>query len=302
MKLAIIDYPHALKSAVFGFNEMFDMANNICRQKQLTYHVEVDILNLEQLSKGQFNAVVLPPAVNDEFYFSPSSKLIAWLKRQHKNDVLLCSACAGTFILAATGLLDNRQAVTHWGLAESFKLTYPSVVVNSRKIIHCDGNLITAGGMMSWLDLGFELVSRLTNPDVMRQLGKNLVVDTGNREQRFYQQFVPNKTHRDNAVLWAQDYLSDHLASGIKVRDLAIKANLSERTFLRRFIQATNLRPNEYLQKLRIQKACDLLEATDLPFESIAWQVGYQDTGACRKTFLKIMGLTPKAFRQRFSR
>ena len=79
-------------------------------------------------------------------------------------------------------------------------------------------------------------------------------------------------------------------------------AALKKESFNLRFQQATGFKPTEYIQRLRIQKSCDQLERSNKSFDVIAVEVGYEDSSACRKVFVRIMGLTPKAFRQRFVR
>lgn len=153
---------------------------------------------------------------------------------------------------------------------------------------------------MAWMDLGLELVAEFSNASIMRELGKLMVVDTGQREQRFYKSFVPPLNHGDQDILRAQHFLQSNYATAITIVDLASLGCLGERTFLRRFTKATGDKPTHYLQKLRIQKACEQLESTRDTIEHIAYGVGYEDTSAFRKTFIKIMGLTPKGFRSRF--
>ena len=134
----------------------------------------------------------------------------------------------------------------------------------------------------------------------MRHLGKRLIVDTHRREQRFYQTFSPNMEHRDTAVLGVQKFLQMHFSQTISIKDLADHCCLSERAFLRRFIQATGLQPSVYLQRLRIQEACDLLETTDLSLDAIARNVGYEMSGSFRKLFVRTLGLSPREYRARF--
>ncbi len=153
---------------------------------------------------------------------------------------------------------------------------------------------------MSWLDLGLALVEKLASPYVSRQLGKLLVIDTAGREQRYYQQFSPVFTHVDSVILRAQKSIQSRYRHAVKVSELAKESCLTERTFLRRFVKATGLKPKVYIQRLRVQKACDLLETTQQSFETIANNVGYEDTSACRKIFMRVMGLTPRAFKKRF--
>lgn len=304
--IAIIDYPHALQSAIFGCSEMFLLTNHFCQETSHNAHFQTDIIpvsdiNQPRYKKTCYTAIFIPPALNDAFYRTSSQELDQWLIEKHEQGSILCSACAGAFILASTGLLDQREVTTHCILLEAMSEQYPQVHLSPNQILINDGDIMTAGGMMSWVDLGLELVAQLTTPAIMRQLGRMLVVDTGRREQRYYQQFAPSYTHGDAVILRVQKHLQTHYQDSIKMADLAQQYCLTERTFLRRFIKATQLKPSEYLQRLRIQKVCDLLESTSNTFDAIANTVGYKDTGACRKAFVNIMGLTPQEFKGRFT-
>lgn len=264
---------------------------------------DADIIDWQEdvIRAGDFTVVILPPSGAEQYYLLPSEALTSWLFEQHKAGAVVTSACAGAFVLAQAGLLNNKACTTHWGLAGLFRDKFPNVRLKPESILINEGSIITAGGMMSWLDLGLELVSQLSTPSVMRLLGKMLVVDTGAREQRFYQQFMPNFQHSDSAVLNVQHYMADHFSHTISNQVLSELSCLTERTLQRRFQKATGLNLNQYLQHLRVQKACDLLESSNLAFEAIAYHVGYQDASAFRKVFIKTMGLAPKAFRARFS-
>jgi len=251
-------------------------------------------------AKSKNHIIILPPNIVDEYYLTPEAELNRWIVKQHKQGAVICAVCAGAFILANTGLLNNRPATTHWGLSDQLQTLFTEVEVNAEKIIINDGDLITAGGLMSWMDLGLELVAQFLTPAVMRQLGKFLIIDTAPREQRYYQSFNPRLDHGDDVIHKTQTHIQAKFHTRLTVASLAKKSHLSERTFARHFIQATGFKANEYLQRLRIQKACELLESTKKTFEVIAYDVGYEDVSACRKSFVKIIGLTPKEFRRRF--
>ncbi len=302
MNIAIIKYPGSLQSAIYGLSEMFSLANQLCVEQELPIHFDTDVLKLKQLESADktYKAVLLPPGLENHFYLNPAEHLKKWLIAKHMQGSILCSACAGSFIIASTGLLNNREATTHWGLVNNFTDDYPNVCLKVNEILINDSDIITAGGMMSWVDLGLELVAQFTSPEIMRQLGKILVIDTGQREQRYYQQFRPKTSHADEAVLIAQKKIQTGYKQSIKITDLAKNCYLTERTFLRRFVKATGLKPGEYLQKFRIQKACEQLENTQFSFEIIANNVGYEDSGACRKIFVRLIGLTPGEFKKRF--
>lgn len=310
IRIGIVDYPGALQSAVQGLKEVFIAANRICVQQDQKIAFEIDIYNIEQISafpskefidkQEGLQVVILPPCLESEYYLRPDKSLKQWLLEQRTQGAILCSVCAGAFILAACGVLDQRPATTHWGLTERFSKNYPRVHVDTNKILVNDTDLITAGGLMAWLDLGLELVAQFTQPRIMRLLGKYLIVDTGLREQRYYRSFVPVLNHSDQAVLNVQHYLQVNFAKNILMSELAALSCLGERTFLRRFVKATELKPSQYLQQLRIQKACELIESSHDSVELIATKVGYDDVSAFRKIFIKTMGLTPREFRNRF--
>lgn len=242
----------------------------------------------------------MPPALSGEYYKTPSLALVTYLQTAHKTGTLLCSACAGAFILANTQLLDHRAATTHWQLATEFNEQFKQVNLNIESLLINDGDIITAGGLMSWIDLGLELVAQFTRPKIMRALGKLLIVDTGKREQRYYGSFTPKFNHGNAQILQVQHYIQKHFDQPLCVAKLAGLAHMSERTFLRQFSNATTLKPIQYIQRIRVQKACDLLETTTQSFEQIALNLSYEDVNSFRKVFIKIIGLSPTAFRARF--
>ncbi|WP_206380324.1 GlxA family transcriptional regulator [Vibrio genomosp. F6] len=305
IQIAIIDYPESLKTATYGFIEMFQLANRIIIDQHLSYHFESTIIqvpapDINPALNLQFDIILLPPSNQSSYYLQPDLNLIGWLSNQHKNGAIISAACAGVFILAETQLLKKRSVTTHWALSQLFKQHHPDIPLDSDKILINHRDVITAGGMMSWLDLGFEIVSQYSHPHVMRQLGKMMVVDTGQREQRYYQQFSPIFNHGDSDILSIQKMLQTDFSQRFTIRNLANQCCLTERTFLRRFIKATQLKPTQYIQRLRIQHACHLLETSTQSFDWVAHSVGYEDVSACRKVFINIMGLTPSEFRQRF--
>lgn len=296
--LGIYHYPQALKSAVYGLEEMFVLANTQCRQQGLKVQFAPAIFTDPFGVNTYFDVVILPPGTAPYM----ATKVLAWLRTAHQRGSVIASACTGSFMLAGAEVLHQRAVTTHWGLAERFTQQFPEQPLKTDAILIDHGDVISAGGLMSWVDLGLELVARYASAQVMRNLGKLLVVDTAEREQRFYQQFMPSFLHGDSMIEKLQRWLAAHLAQPITLNQLSQQGAVTERTLLRRFAKATGHTPYEYLQRLRIQRACELLETATDSFTQIANQVGYDDSGACRKVFIRIMGLTPSAFRQRFGR
>jgi transcriptional regulator GlxA family with amidase domain len=224
-----------------------------------------------------------------------------WMLDRHAQGATLGSTCGGAFLLAATGLLAGRPATTHWLFADDFRQRFPDVLLDADRMVIEDGDIITAGGLMAWTDLGMRLVDRLLGPSVMIETARFLLVDPAGREQRHYSSFAPRLTHGDEPVLKVQHWLQGKGGRAVSVAQMADMAGLEERTFLRRFKHATGLRPIEYAQHLRVGKARELLEFTRRPVDQVAWAVGYEDPAAFRRVFHRIMGLSPGDYRQRFS-
>ncbi|MEH6627959.1 MAG: helix-turn-helix domain-containing protein [Motiliproteus sp.] len=304
IQIGIVQYPGVMMSAVQGLQELFYLANSFCEKYAVDRVFKTRLCTSEQLAEtadsDAFQVIILPPCLGHDSHCVPDVSLLRWLVQQHSHGSIICSVCAGAFVLAEAGLLDQRPATTHWALSQQFTDQYPHIDLECDKILINDGDIITAGGLMSWIDLGLELVAQFSQPKIMRELGKYLVVDTAPREQRYYQSFSPRLDHGDKTIVKAQHHLQAYFHKPLLVTDLAALCYLTERTFLRRFVKATAWKPIQYLQRLRVQKACDLIESSTDSFAKIALNVGYEDISAFRKTFIKITGLTPKAFKNRF--
>lgn len=236
----------------------------------------------------------LQPILNDK-------ETIDWLYQQGRQGACLCSVCAGAFLLAQTGLLNGKRATTHWHLAEDFARQFPEVILQRDKMIVDEGNYITAGGVSAYLDLALYLVARLGSPTLAASLSKLLLIDPSRRLQLPYQSCLFKKDHGDTAILAIQEWLDDRIGTPLTIRKIAEKAKLGERTFMRRFKKATGESPLVYLQQLRMEEAKKLLETSRESVEEITWKSGYEDASSFRKLFLKYTGLTPSAYRKKFS-
>ncbi|GLK79597.1 GlxA family transcriptional regulator [Methylopila turkensis] len=313
-EIGVLIYPRAQLGAVHGLSDLFSVANLMARNRDGARAAQLRIshwtgredggvertLDSHPGLAGEPDVVVMPPAVIAPITAEEAKPLAIWLRERHDRGATLCSVCAGAFLLGETGLLEGRPATTHWHFAEDFATRFPDARMDIDKLVIDDGDLITAGGLMAWTDLGLKLVDRLLGPSVMLETARFLLVDPPGREQRHYSLFSPRLRHGDEAVLKAQHWLQATGARDASLAAMAEKAGLEPRTFLRRFHKATGMKPTEYCQHLRVGRARDMLETTARPVEQIAWDVGYEDPGAFRKVFVKVTGLGPREYRQRF--
>ncbi|HRO88445.1 MAG TPA: GlxA family transcriptional regulator [Chiayiivirga sp.] len=313
--IGLVLYPGAQQASVLGLTDLFAMANRIVAGRAEQAGDPLRITHWRQDEPGKapacifdsgtgpappLSALILPPALAEPEDIAPEASLVDWLRGQHANGVVLGSVCAGAFPLAATGLMTGRPMTTHWTHAERLQADFPEIRVDADRLIIDDGDVISAGGLMAWTDLGLRLVDRLLGPTVMIETARMLLVDPPGREQRYYSVFSPKLTHGDAAVLKVQHWLQATQAKEIALPVLAAQAGLEERTFQRRFRAATGMTTTEYCQRLRVGRARELLQFGNAPLERVAWEVGYADPGAFRKVFTRIVGLAPGEYRRRF--
>ncbi|MBS1303455.1 GlxA family transcriptional regulator [Loktanella sp. SALINAS62] len=315
VRIGIVLYPGAQLSAAMGLADLFQVAKQMAeRSDQGAPRLRVQTLQTGEIAaptpEGASKAaghdnepcqvLILPPSLEAPITPDVAWPLAVWLRERHGEGTVLASVCGGAFLLAETGLLSGRAATTHWIYAEKFRERFPDVALDTDRLIIDGGDIISAGGLMSWTDLGLKLVDRFLGPVVMAQTARMMLVDPPGREQRYYSGFAPRMTHRDKAILSVQHFLQASEGRDARLATLAEQAGLEERTLLRRFQKATGLTTTEYAQRLRVAKAQELLQFGRLPVERISWEVGYSDAGAFRKIFHRIVGLTPGEYRQRF--
>lgn len=300
MNLILLNYPGASKAAVAGLQEVFSHTERLVKRDGLP-PITLTTATMASLPITQSDAVILPPAFGNDHYLNPQPAVIEWLQQQN-NTCIMASACAGAFYLGAAGLLEGRRVTTHWALEQTLRKSVPTAMVDVGEILINDGRIITAGGLLSWVDLALELISQLCGPEIMREVGRHFVVDTGHREQRYYSAFTPSVQHGDVMIKQAQSLIERTFTAPIRISELARTVGLTQRTFLRRFERATGHTPLAYVQHLRIQSAQRALENTPAAIDQIAYAVGYENVNAFRKLFKRFTGLSPSQYRQRLRR
>ena len=308
-EIGIIIYPNAQEAAVLGLADMFEIANGIAGTAARCLHAsrwQLDENNgeLNRLGKTMSGktpaALLVPPGKGAPISAEIGRSYGEPLRTFHASGGTVASVCGGSFLLAEAGLLEGRTATTHFAFQEEFRHRFPKVKLAIDRLIVDDGDIITAGGMMAWTDLGLKLVDRYLGSTVMLETARTLLIDPPGREQSYYGTFVPPLNHGDAAILPAQHWMHSAFPTDISVGALARKAGLGERTFLRRFGKATGMTSTDYLQQVRINKAREILQFSQTPIDQVAWEVGYSDPSAFRKVFQRIVGLTPNDYRRRF--
>jgi AraC family transcriptional regulator, transcriptional activator FtrA len=232
--------------------------------------------------------------------------LLDSLRKAHASGARLLSICSGSFVLAATGLLDGRRATTHWRYADAFRQRFPLIEVDPNVLYVDEGAVLTSAGSAAGLDLCLHLVRRDWGPAIANQVARRLVIpphrDGG--QAQFLERPVDRLEHRSGqrATLPSLlDTIRKRLGDPWRIADLARHAAMSERTFMRRFRAITGLSPADWITHARIDRARELLEGTALPIERIAERCGLGTPATLRHHFRKKVGVSPATYRRRFS-
>jgi AraC family transcriptional activator FtrA len=250
---------------------------------------------LEALARA--DTIVIPGWSDPED--EPSSALIDALLSAHARGARLASLCTGAFVLAATGVLDDRRATTHWMYADRLRRRYPRIRVDPDVLYVADGRLMTSAGTVAGLDLCLHVVSLDHGVDVAAAVARRLVMPlfrAGGQAQ-----YVDTPIAEDPQALGALlDWGRANLDAGIGVDDLATRGAMSARTLNRRFRAAIGMPPGEWLQRERLRLAQRLLERTDDPIEIVARRAGYDAPVTMRAQFAARLRTSPRAYRRTF--
>ncbi|HET9702364.1 MAG TPA: helix-turn-helix domain-containing protein [Burkholderiales bacterium] len=228
---------------------------------------------------------------------------IAWLKRCHAAGSTVATACSGAMLLAEAGLLDGREATTHWAWCDVLRRRYPAVTVREKQALVVSGEghrLVMAGGGTSWLDLALYLIGRFAGIDAAMQVARVNLIDWHAIGQQPFARLARSRQAEDAVIARCQVWIAEHYRERAPVSAMARLSGLPERSFKRRFEQATGMSPLEYVHALRLEEAKQMLESGDAPIEAIAEEVGYEDAGFFSRLFRRQVNLTPAQYRRRF--
>jgi transcriptional regulator GlxA family with amidase domain len=226
-------------------------------------------------------------------------RLVPWLQAQFRAGATIASVCSGSFLVAESGLLDQRPATTTWWLAPLFEQRFPRVALDPSLMLTDAERIICCGTGMSHVDLGLYLVETYGSRELARLCAKFVVLDSPRRSQAPYTILNHVRTYNP-VILKAEKWIKANLRRSITVDDIARHVAVSQRTLLRHFKESTGGSPLAFVHKLRIETSKALLENTRLRIDEIVDRVGYTDDGAFRRLFKKHTNMSPREYRIRF--
>ncbi|MBE4853778.1 transcriptional regulator FtrA [Enterobacter sp. I4] len=223
------------------------------------------------------------------------------LREAHGRGCRLLSICSGVFVLAASGLLNGRKATTHWRYTEALKTRYPAITVVEDVLYQDEGDILTSAGSAAGIDLCLHVVRRDYGIEAANRVARRLVIPPHRDGSQTQQLSRPVAQLRESQRLGQLfDYLHQHLAVGHTVESLSRRVGMSQRTFLRRFQDATGTTPARWLLNARLQRARDYLENSRLGIDAIAEQTGFGQGATLRHHFRQQYALSPAQYRKQF--
>ncbi|WP_212003212.1 GlxA family transcriptional regulator [Chitinophaga sp. HK235] len=290
--------------AVSGKPPLFKVQLVGLARESETYHRLFSVtpdLTLDEVSKTD---LIIIPAVNGEMdkVISMNQGFFPWVVAQHQRGAEVASLCVGAFLLASTGLLNGKKCATHWFAANHFRKMFPDVTLVSEKIITDEGGIYSSGGAASFYNLIIYLVEKYAGKELAILCSKMFEIEFERSNQSPFIIFEGQKSHDDEPIRKAQEYIENNFSEKITVDQLATMFSLSRRNLERRFKKATSNTAVEYMQRVKIEAAKNSLETSSENVSEVMYKVGYTDTKAFRTTFKKITGLSPQEYRNKYNR
>lgn len=324
LPVAILALPEATASVVYG---MFDLFMSAGRDWGMIVDgrpgPQLIAPRVVSAAAGPFTAAngiqIVPHGPLDasatvicvpELMISPTESLdgrfaaeVAWVRERYERGAIIATACSGAVLLAEAGLLDGEEATTHWAFAPMLAKRHPRIKLRPKQALVTAGNghrLVMAGGGVTWLDLALYLIARVTSIEAAMHVARVSLIDWHESGQQPFARLARSSQAEDAVIAGCQEWIARHYEEPAPVAAMVRLSGLPERSFKRRFKEATGMGPLEYVHTLRLEEAKQMLEATSDTVESIAAAVGYEDAGFFGRLFRRHVQLTPVQYRKRF--
>lgn len=313
--IVMLVYPGVMTMDVFGPLEAFATANHAAGQP--LYRLEIAGMTTAPIATSLGGIKITPTvALADiagpidtllvsggfgQVEASADQRLLAWLRTNRLRARRYGSICTGAFVLAAAGLLDGKQATTHWVMAKELALRYPQIAVDPDRIFVRDGNVYTSAGVTTGIDLALGLIEEDHGRTLSLRVARALVAylkRPGGQSQfsnHLLAQFAASPPVRQ-----AQEWVLENLSADLSVQALAKRAAMSERSFRRAFVEETGETPRDFVERIRIDAARGLFEEAQLSVQVVAARCGFESADNLRRAFVRRLGVTPQDYRQRF--
>lgn len=261
-----------------------------------------DVVIATKHASGRYDFVIVPPLERAGSEPVPLESDVEFIRKQHGRGTVATSACLGALTLASAGILDGREATTHWNWATFAHATYPDIKWATSQMVCDHGDVITAGGYLAIVDLALYIVAKTASKELSHRLGQRLLADSVRQRQSVYAQKLIEPQVEHPALSALPKWIERHLGEPLLATDLARKCRMSLRTFHRQFESEFKTTPRKYIQLKRIERVQELLRTSRKSLEQILESVGVSDVASFRRIFQREIGYSPAAFRRQLRR
>jgi transcriptional regulator GlxA family with amidase domain len=229
------------------------------------------------------------------------ANFIAWIAKIARRARRIASICTGAFLLAEAGLLDGKQCVTHWNFCDRLAREYPKAIVRPEPIYLRDGSLYTSAGISAGIDLSLALVEEDHGHETALKIARFLVmflVRPGGQSQ--YSHMLSHQAITSQPLRELQVWMVQHLRENLTVESLAERIGMSARHFTRVCLRETGMNPGQFVDRMRVEAAQQIIDSSSRGFKEIADSCGFKTADAMRRTFLRVLGVTATEYARRF--
>jgi len=310
-KVVVVGTPPVQVLDVTGPLEVFSNAQNYdviigtpTMERTLQTHRQLALTPAVPISEitGHIDTLIIAGGPGAETgIYDPS--LMAWMREASERSRLIDSIIRGAFLREAAGLLDGKQVVTHWRFCDRLAKEFPCAIVRPNPIFMRDGAVYTSAGITAGIDLALALVEEDHGREVALNIARYLVmflVRPGGQAQFSHmlsQQAVTSKPLRELQV-----WMLENLRQNLTVETLADRIGLSPRQFTRVCLQETKMNPGQFVDRLRVETAQQLIDSSNMGLKEIADRCGFRSADTMRRVFLRVIGITAGEYMDRFRR
>jgi transcriptional regulator GlxA family with amidase domain len=226
---------------------------------------------------------------------------VAWIASSAKRSRRIASICTGAFLLAEAGLLHGKEAVTHWSFCDRLAREYPKVKVRPEPIYLRDGSIYTSAGITAGIDLSLALVEEDHGHETALKIARFLVmflVRPGGQAQ--YSHMLSHQAVTSQPLRELQVWMLEHLRERLTVESLADRVGMSPRHFTRVCLRETGMNPGQFVDRMRVEAAQQMIDSSSKGLKEIADASGFQSADTMRRAFIRILGVTAAEYASRF--